>query len=165
MTLDECTDLLEPLAIAMRVQMDVPTYVAYHAILRDVPLELAMLGLEQWRQAGPRFFPTAPEIQSFAEKARRQQLASHPWEPCGMCADTQPGWRTVIAGGVERVQPCPCKSEHRRLLQARGLLEPIAVLPGEAGVGENEQVYPRFEQLPAKLQKELKPLINQKVLR
>ena len=164
MTIDECTDLLTPIALAMRVSMDVPTYLAYAAMLKDVPVELAALGLEQWRETGPRFFPTAPEIQSFAEKARRQQLALRPWEPCGLCADSHPGWRPVMRDGVERLERCPCKTEHGRFLDSRGLLTPIAVLPNEVGVGD-EHVYPRLEQLPAKLRKQIAAAANQKILR
>lgn len=165
MTFDDCTDMLTQLAIAMQRQMDVPTLNAYYAMLKDVPLELALLGLDQWRQSGPRFFPTAPEIQSFAEKARRQQLALHPWSPCCEC-EGQPGWRTVKDHrGDPRLERCPCKARHQASLQACGILEPIAVLPGEAGVAESEQVYPRLEQLPAKLQQQIATIAGQKVLR
>lgn len=164
MTRDECIDLLTPLALAMRVSMDLPTYLAYHAMLQDVPVELARLGLDQWRETGPRFFPTAPEIQSFAEKARRQQLALHVWEPCDRCRDTQPGWVSVFDGDVSRLRPCPCKAEYRDALEARGLLEPIAVLPNEAGAGD-DHVFPRPEQLPAKIRQKITHIASQKVLR
>lgn len=164
MTLSECTDLLTPIALAMRASMDVPTYLAYHAMLKDVPQELAALGLELWREAGPRFFPTAPEIQSFAEKARRQQLALRPWEPCGLCIESQPGWRSVVTDGVERLKRCPCRHEHARLLASRGLLHPIAVM-STADALEAGDIYPTIDQLPAKLRKEIGTIANQKVLR
>lgn len=164
MTVEECTDLLEPLAIAMRVQLDVPTYLAYHAMLKDIPVELAALGLDTLRQAGAlRFFPTAPEIQCAAEKARRQQLALHPWSPCAECED-QPGWRPVTRDGVSWLERCPCKARHQSFLETRGLRDQIAVLPSEAGAGD-ERVYPTLDQLPEKLQKQVKAVAAQKVLR
>lgn len=166
MTLDECTDLLTPVALALRAPMDLPTYMAYHAMLKDVPLELAAMGLEDLRTRGElEFFPSAPKIQSASERARRRQLALFPWMPCAECEDTN-GWRTFTdSRGDSRMERCPCRKRHEQFLSDRGLLEPIAVLAGEAGVGENEQVYPRLEQLPAKLQKEIRATIAQKVLR
>lgn len=164
MTVDECTDLLTPIAVAMRVQMDVPTFTAYAAMLKDVPQALGALGLELWRQAGPRFFPTAPEIQSFAEKARRQQLALRPWAPCGLCAEQNPGWRPVTRDGIERLERCPCKTEHERFLDSRGLLQPIAVMSTAEAI-EAGDVYPTIDQLPPKLRKEIGAVANQKVLR
>ncbi len=163
MTLDETTDLLTPVALAMRVQLDVPTFIAYHAMLGSIPIDVAVAGLELWRQSGPRFFPSAPEIQSWSEKARRHQLAALPWRPCASC-ELQPGWQMVFDGDMPRLTRCQCKVDHQAMLSARGLLEAITVLPNEAEAGD-ESVYPRFEQLPAKLQRELRPLIKQKVLR
>lgn len=166
MTLEECTDLLTPLALATRAQMDVPTYMAYHAMLKDIPAELGVLALEDLRTRGElEFFPSAPKIQSAAERMRRQQLALHPWSPCVDCED-QPGWRSITdRDGDSRLKRCPCRARYQQSLKTRGLLEAIAVLPGEAGVGENEQIYPRLEQLPAKLQKQIQRVVDQKVLR
>lgn len=164
MTVEETTALLTPLALAMRVEMDGPTYRAYAALLKDVPAHLAALGLEQWLAGGPRFFPTAPEIQSCAEKARRQQLALHPWTACCECED-QPGWRVVIVEPpVSRLARCECVARHQQGLKDRGLFEAIAVLPGEAGAGDTA-VYPTLEQLPAPLQQRLQAIADQKVLK
>ena len=166
MTLDECTDLLTPVALATRAQMDVPTYMAYAAVLKDVPLELAMLGIDDLRQRGElEFFPSAPKIQSAAERMRRQQLALHPWLPCAECEETG-GWRTFTDDrGDSRMERCPCRKRHEQVLKDRGLYEPIAVLSGESGAGENEQIYPRLEQLPARLRHQVKAAVQQKVLR
>jgi hypothetical protein len=164
MTLDECTDLLTPIALALRAPMDLPTYMAYHAMLKDVPVELAAMGLEGLRERGElEFFPSAPKIQSAAERIRRQQIALNPWTPCAECED-HPRFREMEIDGVKRMQPCPCLTRHREYLAMRGLLEPIAVLPGESGASD-EQIYPRFEQLPAKLQKQIHKVAGQKVLR
>lgn len=166
MTLDECTDLLTPVALALRAPMDLPTYMAYHAVLKAIPLELAQMALEDLRARGElEFFPSAPKIQSASERARRQQLALYPWTPCAECEDTN-GWRTMTdSRGDQRVERCPCRKYHEQTLRDRGLFDPIAVLPGEAGVGENEQIYPRLEQLPANVQKQIRATVAQKVLR
>lgn len=157
MTLEECTELLTPLAIAMRVQMDVPTYRAYHAILKEVPAGVAAAAVSALTLEGMRFFPSASEILLASEKARRRQLAAHPWEGCVECED-QRGYRTLtLAAGQKTVQPCPCKARHQAMLESHGLLTPIALLEGEAGAGD-ERIYPTLEQLPAPLQKQIKQI-------
>lgn len=157
MTLEECTELLTPLAIAMRVQLDVPTFRAYHGVLKDVPLGVAADAMNVLTREGLRFFPGAPEILLASETARRRLLAAHPWDGCIECED-QRGYRTLIgASGQKTVQPCPCKARHQAMLESRGLLTPIALLPGEAGAGD-ERVYPTLEQLPAPLRAQVKQL-------
>lgn len=163
MTLDDCTDMLAQLAIAMQKQMDVPTYAAYHAMLKDVPVELAVFGLELWQQTGPRFFPTAPEIRCFAEKARRQQLALHPWSACVDCED-HPRWRSVLIDGVPRMEKCPCVLRHHESLVRKGLGVALAALPGE-DVAQAEVVYPTLDQLPGDVRLRLGAIAGQKVLR
>jgi hypothetical protein len=43
--------------------------------------------------------------------------------------------------------------------------EPIAMLPGEAGVWESEPIYPTVEQLPAPLRQRLEAVVGRKALR
>jgi hypothetical protein len=163
-TLEECTELLTPYAIAMRVQMDVPTFKAYAMVLNDVPAHLAAAGLEALVKAGARFMPSAPEVRTAAEKARRHELALQQWDGCADCED-QKGWREVTDGrGVKRLERCQCVSRHRALMHERGLLEAIAPLPGEVA-RESEQVYPTLEQIPEKVRAQLSAVAGQKVLR
>jgi hypothetical protein len=126
MTLEECTDLLTPLALAMRADLDEPTFIAYGRMLAHVPVELAAAGLEELRATGLRFFPGAPEIQLAAERARRRQLALHPWEPCCDCEET-PRWRLVMVAGVKWFDRCPCIARHQAQLASLGLLAPIGL--------------------------------------
>ncbi len=163
MTLEDCTQLLTPLALAMRVQMDVPTFRAYHRVLENVPTALAHMGLKALQDSGLRFFPTAPEIQAAAERSRRQQLALQQWEPCAECEDT-PKWRALLIDGVSRLERCPCVERHKSLLATRGLLAPIAALPGE-GTGESERVYPTVDQLPASIRAQVTAGAARKALR
>lgn len=161
MTLEECTELLTPFAIALRVQMDVPTFKAYHGVLKAVPAGVFARALEELTLEGSRFMPSAPEMLLASEKARRRQLAAHPWDGCVECED-QRGYRTRIGdSGQKTVAPCPCKARHQAMLEGHGLLAPIALLEGEAGAGD-ERVYPTLEQLPAPLQARVKQLTEAK---
>jgi hypothetical protein len=163
-TLQECTALLAPLALAMRTDLDEPTFKAYHRVLRDVPAHLAASALDALTQEGLRFFPTAIEIQGAAERVRRALLAAHPYEGCVEC-DHQRGYRTIAVNGQKTVGPCPCKARHRAKLERLGVADPIAALPGEAGTIESEQVYPTLEQLPGSLQKQIREAVGRKLLR
>ncbi len=162
MTLPECVALLTPLALAMRVEFDQPTFRAYHRLLEKVPVRLAELALEQMVREGMRFMPRAPEIANGAEKVRRQQLALHPHEECAEC-EGQKGWRTVLVAGVSKLEKCPCKARHQEKLAGLGLLEPIAYLPGEAPA-EGDPVYPTLEQLPAGVRQQLESVAKRKAI-
>lgn len=164
MTLEECVEVLTPIALAMRVQMDVPTFKAYAMVLADVPAQLAASGLEALIRDGARFMPTAPEIRVAAEKSRRQQLAVNQWEPCASC-EQSPGWRSITDGrGDKRVERCGCKARHQELLEDRGLLAAIATLPDE-GAAQTESAYPTLDQLAADTRQRLIEVARQKVIR
>lgn len=164
MTLEECTALLTPLALALRADMDGPTFRAYARVLKDVPVALADRALTDLSVSGLRFMPSAPEILTASEQVRRRLLALNPWDGCAECEE-QRGFRTIIGeGGQPTVEPCPCKARHLEKLGRMGLREPIALLPGEASTTE-EQVYPTLEQLPAPLRKQIADIAGRKVLR
>lgn len=165
MTLDECTVLLTPFVLACRVDFDVPTFKAYHRILKDVPATVAEAALEQLSRAGSAFMPSAPEILIASERQRRQQLALHPWSPCAECEDF-PGYRKVLtmAGQQETREKCPCKARHRAWLEDHGLAQALADLPGESGAGD-EKVYPTVAQLPEGVRAPLLAIASTKVLR
>lgn len=164
MTLEEVRAVLIPVALAMRAEFDGPTQRAYQRLLKDVPAALVVAGLENLLDESPRFFPGAPELQQWAERARRQQLAALPYDGCAEC-EGQRGWRTLIgADGQKTVSVCPCKARHRAMLASRGLVDPLASLPGEAP-HEGEAVYPTLEQLPERIQARLQSIAAQKVLR
>lgn len=165
MTLQECTALLTPVAIACRADFDEPTFRAYHTVLKDVPAVLMEAAIEDMRTSGLRFVPTAPEYLAASERQRRRLLALHPWDGCADCED-QRGYRTVVvASGQKTVERCPCRARHAARLADMGIAEPLALLPGEAGVGESEQVYPTVGQLPDALRTRLQSIANQKQLR
>lgn len=165
MTLEETVFLLSPLALALRVDVDAPTFKAYAAQLKNVPVQLVDAALTDLSDTGLRFLPTAMEIKQAAEKKRRQLLAANPYEGCADC-EHQIGYRTLVgAEGQKTVTKCPCRARHLARLETLGLREPVSDLPGEAGVGENERVYPAFEQLPAKVQAQLQRVAERKQLR
>jgi hypothetical protein len=164
-TLQECTAILTPLALALRAEMDVPTYRAYHRMLKDVPVVLADAALTELGTSGLRFMPSAPEILAASERVRRRLLAAHPYEGCAEC-EHQRGYRSILLEGRQKtVEECPCKGRHLERLAGMGIVEPCAQLPGEAGVGENEQVYPTMAQLPEHLKRQIAAVAGQKVLR
>lgn len=165
MTLQECTALLTPLALAYRAELDAPTFRAYHRVLKDVPAMLGAAALENLIDGGLRFMPSAPEILIASEHARRQQLAAHPYEGCIEC-EAQRGFRTLLSddGQQKTVTVCPCKFRHQAKLERLGLVTPIASLPGESGAGD-ETVYPTIAQLPERIQARLLQVAGQKVMR
>lgn len=165
MTLQECTALLVPIALARRAEMDEPTFRAYHRVLKDVPVMLAQAALETMEKAGLEFMPTAPKILHASEIARRQMLALHPYDGCAEC-DQQRGYRTIFGmDGQKAVERCPCLARHREKLEGLGILSPFAALPGEAGVGESEPVYPTVEQLPPALRTQLVHAAHRRLMR
>lgn len=127
MTLQECTALLVPYALALRADIDAPTFRAYHKQLEDVSIELATHAIDRLAKGGLRFFPTAPEIRQAAEAERRALIAAHPYTGCAQCELT-PGWEQVNAeAGQATVRPCRCREWHRAKLAKLGVGEPLAL--------------------------------------
>lgn len=161
MTLEECVALLTPIALAYRADMDGPTFRAYHRVLKDVPVALAVAALEALESNGSPFMPNAPMILAASETSRRQLLAAHPYDGCADC-EGQRGYRTVITAGRQNtVERCPCRARHEAKLASLGLREPLALLPGESGP-EGETAYPTLEQLPANLRARIESVASQK---
>ena len=164
MTLADCTEVLGQLAVAMRVDMDTPTFKAYHRVLKDVPVALLGHALTDLAKGGLRFFPTAPEILTAVEKTRRVMLALNPYDGCADC-EGHIGYRSVLIEGCQpTVERCPCKARHLERLATMGLREPVAALPGEVE-RESEQIYPTVDQLPATLRQQIAAAAGKKALR
>lgn len=163
MTLEECTAILTPLALAMRADMDVATYRAYHRALQDIPAPLFAVAVDGYAQSTEGWFPKAPDLRAACERQRRALLAAHPYEGCADCEHSR-GWTTVFVDGVPRAAVCACRGRHRAKLEALGLAEPVAALPGEAGAGEQAE-YPTLEQLPSGVQRQVTAIAARKVLR
>ncbi len=156
---------LNPLALAMRAELDKPSWSAYYAALKDIPAPLFAAAVQTLTAQALTYFPKAGELRAACERQRRAVLAAHPYDGCVECED-QRGYRTVINGsGQKTVEPCPCKRRWQQRIAELGAVEPIALLPGEAGVGENEQIYPTVDQLPADLRKQIGDVAARKVLR
>lgn len=165
MTLEETVALLTPLALALRAPMDAPTFKAYAAQLRNVPVQLVDAALTDLSDGGLVFMPTAPQIKQAAEKKRRQLLSANPYDGCADC-EHQIGYRTVLGvDGQKTVERCPCRTRHLEKMERLGLREAVSDLPGEAGVGENERIFPAFEELPARVQAQIRDVVGPKLLR
>lgn len=156
--------ILEPFRLAMRADLDAPTLAAYFRVLETVPAVLFEAAVNDYLSQPLEFFPKAPELRAACEVQRRRQLALFPYEACIECED-QKGWRSVKGpDGYERLERCPCRGRYQEALAARGLLDGISALPGEAEA-QGEQVYPTAEQLPAALRSQLLATVRQKVMR
>ena len=132
MTLEECTTVLAPAAIALGARLDVPTFRAYHRALQDVPLSLLEAALET-AQRTPRepyepAFPPARRLRALAEQARHALIAAHPYEGCCECED-QRGWRTVTHADGAIVERCPGFRRHQEKLAQLGLGSMPLALP------------------------------------
>lgn len=148
MTLEECTAMLTPLAIALRVQMDVPMFRAYHRALQDVPaqwLQAAIdLAMRQPRAAFEPTFPAAPTLRSLAERARAAARAAKVFQPCGDCNGT--GWQEIEEGNVVRVKRCGCWNDYQAELVALGLRGPsLSEAPRQLEAGDDFD--PRMAQM------------------
>lgn len=131
MTLQECTALIAPLALALRAEIDQPTFRAYHRVLEDVPANLLRLAVDQAAKSGNPFFPKAGELRAMAEAQRLALSASVKFMGCLKCHES--GWVTVVdPGGVRRVQRCACWKDHLDRLSALGCSTPLA-LPAASG--------------------------------
>jgi hypothetical protein len=164
MTLQECTAQLATLALALRADVDDPTFRAYHRVLKDTPAQLLEVAIDDLSRTGVRFLPAATELLAACETARRRLLALNPYDGCAECED-QRGYRTVLnAAGQKTVERCPCKGRHLEKLARMGLSAPLASLPGEVA-RESEQVYPSADQLPAPVRDRLVQISGQRLMR
>lgn len=163
MTRVEFGVIIEPFRLAMRADLDAPTLAAYFRVLADVPAVLLEQAVAEYLRQPLEFFPKAPEMRAACELQRRRQLALVPYEGCVDC-EGQKGWRDVKVDGYTRMERCPCRGRYQEALSARGLLEGIAQLPGEAEP-QGEAHYPTVEQLPADLRTRLLETVRQKVMR
>jgi hypothetical protein len=160
----DLVEILNPLALAMRVEIDKPTWAAYYGLLKDVPAHMLFAAVETMAREPREFFPRANELRAAAERQRRAYLAAHPYEGCAECED-QRGYRNVlVAGQLPMVEPCPCKASWRARLEMVGAAEPIAMLAGE-DAADSERLFPTLEQLPPHIRQQLTAVADRKVLR
>ena len=133
MTLKECSALLTPVAVALGVQVDAPTFRAYHRALQDVPVGLLQAACDYALRA-PRVpyeprWPTAPTFRQWAEHARQVWLKANPWTACEAC-DTNGGFiEARDERGVPRLARCACWRAHQQRIASAGMSEPLALPP------------------------------------
>jgi hypothetical protein len=166
MTLQECTAMLTEAAMALRADVDDPTFRAYHRVLADVPARLMQAAVDAALQEPTlRFLPAAPDWKGRCEVQRRRLLALHPYEPCAKC--NWIGQVRISAVGMVPIRygPCACRTAHESRMEALGLpSKPIAALPPTAGeVFTAEPTAPLT--LPAAVQEKLHALATSKGMR
>jgi hypothetical protein len=107
MTLQECTAILAPLALALRTDIDDPTFRVYHQDLRDLPGPLLQAAAHVARRDPERkFFPTVPELRALCQQCRVAILEAHPYRPGECCNGT--GWLESEPNGVTFAKRCDC---------------------------------------------------------
>jgi hypothetical protein len=121
MTLETCTAILAPLALAFRAEVDVPTFTVYARALADVPPPLLQAATNRALRTR-RFFPTVAELLEDAEACRLALAAGVPFVPCVACRDRWPGWMTIVdPAGEAREDRCACWRAHQARLARLGV--------------------------------------------
>lgn len=141
MTVEEFTLVLSPLAVALRAEVDEPTFRTYHRAFPDLTIPWLQAIVETALQSDRQFFPTVPELRQLALKCRQALEVAHPWDGCADC-DMQKGWRTVLIDGSTRVERCPCKARHTERI-ARHLREgpiPLGLPPSPSMAKEPKEL-------------------------
>jgi len=128
-TLKECTAILTPLALALRADMDAPTFRAYFRALEDVPVALLEHAVNVAMRSESPFLPKPGELRALAETRRREVLAAHPYERCAACHYVGTV-RVGTQGGKPVYGRCACWTAYQKRIEALGIGEkPIAALP------------------------------------
>ena len=119
-----------------RQQIDDVILLVYEQQLQNVSLSLVREAvLTAADRLSKPFMPSISELKGLCETIRRERAAAHPFVPCAICRETQPGWDwTVDHVGVRRLVRCDCWHAYRRELE-RELGAPVARLL-EAGSHE-----------------------------
>lgn len=131
MTLKECTAVLMPLALALRADMDAPTFRAYHRSLEEIPLALLEAAVVKAMQRPSPFMPKPGELRALAEERRKELIAAHPYERCAECNHTgivrlerADPW----AGKPPKYGKCKCWERYQTRLGLLGIgTEPLAL--------------------------------------
>jgi hypothetical protein len=128
MTLKECTAILTPLALALRADMDAPTYRAYHRVLEKVPSAVLQTAVDRAMALSSPFFPKAGELLAGCEERRKEIMAAHPYERCSACHGF--GKVKIADGSIPpRYRNCECYERYQRRLEDLGISDQPLALP------------------------------------
>jgi hypothetical protein len=138
MTLKECTSILTPLALALRTDMDTPTYRAYHRALEKVPVGLLQAAVDRAMASSSPFFPKAGELLALCEERRKEIAAAHPYERCNACGGF--GKVKIPDGSIPpRYRNCGCYETYQKRLEALGITDKPLALPPAREMFEAQQ--------------------------
>ena len=118
MTREQFKAILDPLVLALRAEVDLPTWTAYFRALEDVPPTLLAAAVSRAAKSAT-FLPKPGELRTWAEEARQALIAAHPYTGCCDCEDA-PGWAAKDFEGVTRMARCPCWRAHQSRLASLG---------------------------------------------
>jgi hypothetical protein len=121
----EFVAIVEPLRIAMRAEMDQPTWTAYYRAMQDVPVPLLVAAVETLMREDRQFFPKAGEIRGQCERERKAIIDANPYTGCEACAGT--GWTEIVCSECQtrRVKACSCREDYKSRLVSLGVGKPL----------------------------------------
>lgn len=127
MTFTEFKKLIQPLAVQLGAEWDLPSWRLYHKAVDSVPMPLLTSAVEKAAETRTKF-PSAAQLREIAELIRREVIKANPYLGCAEC-EMQIGWRTLkTESGQPTVSRCSCLVRHRDKLARLGVTpEPIAL--------------------------------------
>jgi hypothetical protein len=120
--------ILTPLAVACRQELDAAQWRVYYAALSDVSESVLASAVVTLIKGDTAFLPRPGEIRKAAEGVRQALLAAHPYEPCEGCS-ASPGWSEILVDGVKRLTRCGCRQAHIAKLEQLGVTSTPLALP------------------------------------
>jgi hypothetical protein len=120
--------ILTPLAVACRQELDAAQWRVYFAALEDISESLLESAVVALIKGDTAFLPRPGEIRKAAEGVRQALLAAHPYEPCEGCS-ASPGWTELVVDGVKRLTRCGCRQAHLAKLERLGVGSAQLTLP------------------------------------
>jgi hypothetical protein len=124
MTRKEFVEIVGPLALRMRQELDTAQWRLLHESLDDLGprlLRAAVIRAAKTR----KWFPKDAEFREDAEACRLEMRAALKFEPCEEC-QFSPGYRAVGKLAVER---CPCWHAHQAKVKSLGVGDKPLALP------------------------------------
>lgn len=122
MTRTAFVEVVGPLAVLRRREMDAGQWRLLHTALDDIPeplLRAAVVRASKQR----KWFPTECEFREDAEACRVELRSLHRYESCESCIH---GWTEIEMDGVKRVRRCECWNAYQaKLRELGGTAEPL----------------------------------------
>jgi hypothetical protein len=126
MTRKEFVNIVGPLALRMRQELDTAQWRLLHESLDDLGPRLLALAVNRAAKTR-KWFPKDAEFREDAEACRLELRASLQFEPCANCS--KDGWAQREVEGVMRAVRCECWKAHQARIEALGVGSAPLALP------------------------------------